>query len=260
MNNNYIGVDLDLFRQPEIQRLDIKLGKGAIAIYLQICFKLAEQDGQILVSDIPILSREFFVKEDLIKEVLDFDGLFKITDNYFSCEWVTIRVLASKEKSSKARKSILSRWKHNKGNTSEDTNVLQPNNESNTINKKKQNKTKQNKNTINEINKENIKEILDFYNSTFNKNLISSVSWEDNASIWLETYTMELIQKAIVNLDHPSWWANKPKDGEKPNLPTLDFLFRTRNKNGKVDYISELLTLDDKPKPINTEYEYLAIN
>jgi hypothetical protein len=54
----------------------------------------------------------------------------------------------------------------------DNTTVLQPNNESNTINKKKQNKTKQNKNTINEINKENIKEILDFYNSTFNKNLI----------------------------------------------------------------------------------------
>jgi hypothetical protein len=36
MNNNYIGVDLDLFRQPKIQRLEIKLGKQGVAIFLQL--------------------------------------------------------------------------------------------------------------------------------------------------------------------------------------------------------------------------------
>ena len=162
MNNNYIGVDLDLFRQPKIQRLELKHGKGAVAIYLQLCLKLAEQGGNFLVEDIPILSREFFVKEDQLKEIINFPDLFIFKDNYFYCDWVKIKVLASQEKSKKARKAILKRWSNNKSNTDVYTDVLQTNNGSNTIkeNKRKEKEINKNKENINSLEKK-VNEILE---------------------------------------------------------------------------------------------------
>jgi hypothetical protein len=106
---------------------------------------------------------------------------------------------------------------------------------------------KVNKSKLNKIeNKENIKEILDFYNSHFSKNLKSSISWEDNASYWLDIYSLAEIKEAITRIDNPNWWVNKNNN----TLPTLEFVFRIKNKNGKVDYISELLNLKINSKPI----------
>lgn len=107
--------------------------------------------------------------------------------------------------------------------------------------------------------KDKIKEIKEFYNSTFSKNILSSVSWEDNASFWLEFYSLEQIKKAIANIDHPSWWANKPKNGENPSLPTLDLLFRTKNKTGKCDYINQILSLGEKPVIRKPDYDFSHI-
>jgi hypothetical protein len=142
MNNNYIGVDLDLFRQPKIQRLELKLGKAGVALYLQICLKLAETEGKLYLDDLAILSREFFIQEETIKQVLEFPELFILKDNFYSCDWVTIKIKASKEKSQKARKAILYRWRNNQSNTD----VLETNNQSNTI---KEKEIKENKNKVN---------------------------------------------------------------------------------------------------------------
>jgi hypothetical protein len=158
MNNNYIGVDLDLFRQPKIQRLELKLGKGAVALYLQLCFKLSENEGKISLDDIPILSREFFSKEDTIKAVLEFPDLFIIKDNFFSCHWVSMRLELALHKSKKARQAVLKRWSNNKSNTD----VIRTYNDSNTT---KQNKTKENETKLNQTKKENTPTLNNFLNS-----------------------------------------------------------------------------------------------
>jgi hypothetical protein len=86
-----------------------------------------------------------------------------------------------------------------------------------------------------------ILEILNFFNQTFKKTNKSSVSWEDNAKYWLEIYTLDEIKQAMVNLDHPLWFAR-----EKP--PNLELMFRKSNKNGRCDYIQSLLDLPAKNK------------
>ena len=70
MNNNYIGLELDFFRQPKIQRLEIQLGYQALITYQKICLKLAEMEEPIKMVDIPLLEREFFCKQDLINQIM----------------------------------------------------------------------------------------------------------------------------------------------------------------------------------------------
>ncbi len=79
-------------------------------------------------------------------------------------------------------------------------------------------------------------EILNFFNETFNKSL-KSFTWKDNFLIWRKIYSLDEIKKAITKLDHPKWFANEK--------PSLELMFRTKNKNGNCDYISNLLDLED---------------
>jgi hypothetical protein len=152
MNNNYIGVDLALFRHPEIQKLEIQLGKGAVAIYLQICFKLAEMEGRICLDDIPILEREFFVKLDLLEKIIHFQELFIIKDNYFYCEWVKKRLKKISEKSEAGKRAAQERWKKKASKSEKEPNAdalqtdMRRHSEPNAIKERKESK----ENNINE--------------------------------------------------------------------------------------------------------------
>lgn len=78
-------------------------------------------------------------------------------------------------------------------------------------------------------------EIITHYNSTFEKQTKSYASWKPNCDFWLGSYTLEDIKTAITNWKIHGWWATDP---------SLDLLFRTKNKNGQpVDYIDQLLNL-----------------
>jgi hypothetical protein len=97
-------------------------------------------------------------------------------------------------------------------------------------------------------------EILNFYNETFSKNFKTAVGWKKNFEFWLTHYNLDEIKTAIRNLNHPNWWANKPKNGEPAELAKLDFLFRRSNSKGDCDYIGELLNLgevENKQEPEN---------
>ena len=79
------------------------------------------------------------------------------------------------------------------------------------------------------------KNIITHYNSTFEKQTKSYASWKPNCDFWLGSYTLEDIKTAITNWKKHGWWATDP---------SLDLLFRTKNKNGQpVDYIDQLLNL-----------------
>jgi DNA-binding transcriptional regulator YhcF (GntR family) len=95
----------------------------------------------------------------------------------------------------------------------------------------------------------NSKKVLEFFNLTFNKNLKSSISWEDNANYWLNVYSLDEIKQAISRLNHPKWWA-------KDKL-SLEFLFKKENSKGKCDYIQQLLDLEEikENKPIEPQKE-----
>lgn len=229
MNNNYIGVDLDLFRQPKIQRLELKLGKAGVALYLQICLKLAETEGKLYLDDLAILSREFFIQEETIKQVLEFPELFIFKNNFYSCDWVSVRVLASKEKSQKARKAILSRWKNNKSNSKEHTDVLPTNNESNTI-KEKESKINENKLKETKVNISTKEEIL--ANPLFPQHQENKFPLlnEKEISLTLDTaiqkHTLE--NKSFIFTNAINWLVNEntnkakqTKQSKDPNLLTF---------------------------------------
>lgn len=89
-----------------------------------------------------------------------------------------------------------------------------------------------------------ITEILSHFNQTFEKEFRTTASWEDNALFWLETYSLEEIKKAITNWKDNGWFIKKGDEN-----PTV--LFRTRNKEGKCDYIGDLLNSKKRSMVIN---------
>lgn len=231
MNNNYIGVDLDLFRQPKIQRLEVAHGKGAVALYIQLYLKLAENNNIILETDIPLLVREFFIAEELLKTVIYDMDLFEIKNGIIYSTIIAEKLSAIKKlqkaKSEAGKLGAAKRWsnkdKDNKTNGSANGSAItDPIAKNSNKTKIKQNKTKQ---------------ILDHFNQTHNRKLKSTHAWEDNFNFWLQTYTIDEIKTAISRLNHPDWWAK-----EKPDL---ELLFRKSNKAGKCDYISQLLELEE---------------
>jgi len=206
MNNNYIGVDLDLFRQPKIQRLEVQLGKGAVALYIQLYLKLAECENKILEQDLPILEREFFVKKETLKKVIfDFD-LFKIKDGIIYSTIIAEKLSAIKKlQNDKVRAGKLGaqkRWS-NKGkndttnssaNSSAITDPLAENS----------NKRKENKNKVNKIkNKEIKKEKFDYY--FYIHQLVDQGKIEtDIADLifdWLETRKSKNITQRVIDLN-----------------------------------------------------------
>jgi len=112
------------------------------------------------------------------------------------------------------------------------------------INLKSNNKSVKNdkKEKIEKECKTSCMEVLENYNLVFGKKVKSSITWEDNFTFWSTIYSLEEITSAVNNMKNPKWWASK-------NEPTLDLLFRRKNKSGNCDYISELLNLPSSLQP-----------
>jgi len=187
MNNNYIGVDLDLFRQPKIQRLEVTHGKGAVAIYLQVYLKLAELGGKAKIEDLVLWEREFFVKKETLEEVVFFPELFVIKDNFLHCNLLNAKLNRIKNKSEKARASANARWSKTLETPSEssNTNAMRTHNERNA---NKENKIKENKITN--------KEIIDEFFETENLEKIvkeNLVPYENQ--VWFETQAIATIKQ-----------------------------------------------------------------
>lgn len=85
-----------------------------------------------------------------------------------------------------------------------------------------------------------LQEIVDHFNTTFNRKTTSLIGFEKNANIWLKEYSVEQIKEAITN------WYYDLRSG-KPrffaNDPSLVLLFRTKNRGGECDYIGDLLNI-----------------
>jgi hypothetical protein len=146
MNNNYIGVDLNFFRQPQIQKIEDELGKEATLLTIQLYLKLAENNGQIAFDELPSLAkREFFCELELLKKVIENYKFFSIKNNLVFQTEVLARLNKQKEikeaKSNAGKKGMKNRWKNNTENNSVIT-VLSDIDNNKEINK--------------EINKENI--------------------------------------------------------------------------------------------------------
>lgn len=234
MNTFYLGIDLNLPQDIKIIKLKRKLGFSGLGLYLELKLKLAQSPSyELSMDDFPDLAYEFRLELKYIKDlVLDFD-LFTVENNKFYCQDVKDKMANLEKKKEAGKKAGLASGearKNKKGTVVKQSFERSLNNKGDIYNKE-----------INNINKKDIQKnakiILETFNQTFNKDLKSNHSWIKNLEYWLQTYSLDEILKVIPKLNHPSWWAK--------DKPSLELLFRLKNKNGDCNYIQQLLDLPE---------------
>jgi hypothetical protein len=249
MNNNYIGVDLDLFRQPKIQRLELKLGKSGVGLYLQIYLKLAETGNALLEEDLPILEREFFIKQETLKQVIYEFDLFTIKNGTIYSTIIADKLSAIKkvqvDKSRAGKLGALKRWSSRENDntaidTANSTAIDLPLTENS--NKRKEKKIKEKESKLNN------KEIINNFFET--ENLI------------------ELVQKKFVQLDNQVWFEEQANNSlelmkenmlvyyEKKQIKNMKSTFNNWLANCKRTDFYKYLDQKSTPKESPIEREY----
>lgn len=134
-NTFYFSHDYNARTDEKIKRLLVKHSMLGYGVYWAIVENLYNNTN-VLQLDYDSISYELHTDIEVIKSVINDFGLFVIIENGFSSNSVQRRIDERNAKSIKAKESINKRWNN--------TNVLPPNNDSNTI-KIKENKGKENK-------------------------------------------------------------------------------------------------------------------
>lgn len=147
----YFSHDYHARNDGKLVKAMMKHGVTGIGIYWCLIEMLYENEGIISVDEYERISFELRTNVDSITSIIHDFGLFENDGKFFWSESVNRRIEHLKNKSIKARESVNLRWKRK-----ENTNVLQTNNDSNTIkyNEIKSNEIKSNKIKVNKI-KEN---------------------------------------------------------------------------------------------------------
>lgn len=241
MSNLYFNHSYSLRNQTEILELRAEFGINGYGLYLMLLETIAESDtrsiNKTLITGLAFnLGCEKTLLINLIKKCIDLK-LFTVDGNFIASTHLKEH-FEKREAIRKARVEAGS--KGGKANAKQLLSKREAKGKQKVpkVNKNKDKvKIKESKDKTNKKEKE-IKEVLDHFNRTHNKNLKSFHAWQDNFEFWLETYTLEEIKTAITRLNHPDWWAK--------DKPSLELLFRKANKNGKCDYIGQLLELEEE--------------
>ena len=86
MKNNYLNVDLDLFRQPKVQRLESELGDKASIFYIELKLVLAGAVNYKLLRDYKMIAILSNVEVEFVRSVIEDFDLFVLGNDYFWCE------------------------------------------------------------------------------------------------------------------------------------------------------------------------------
>lgn len=141
----YFSHDYNARNDPKMIKLLMNHGIAGIGIFWNIAEMLYEQNGYLEISEYNRIAFELRTDENIIKEIIEKSGLFKLNATKFFSESILRRLKMIKNKSEQAKKSVGYRWE--KQRLMKNTNVLQTYNDSNT------NKVKESK-----VNKSKIKE------------------------------------------------------------------------------------------------------
>ena len=136
----YFPHDYNARNDQKIKILIEKYGMKGYGIFWSLVEELYNNDNKLLLN-YEILAYDLRSEPEIIKAVINNFGLFKVKPTYFSSISVGRRLLERQEKSEKAREAVSYRWTNNKRNTD----VIQPQYNSNTI--KERNKGKERKET-----------------------------------------------------------------------------------------------------------------
>lgn len=148
----------------------------------------------------------------------------------------------TKESTSKGTRIYVVNWEKYQDKESEVTNKItsKPTNEQQTNNKpittnKNDKNVKNEKKHIGEVVTPvelELKEIVDYYNEIYEKNIRSTRGFKKNFFYWREVYDLDQMKQAILFASKDKFWKTKL---------TLTILFRQRNPRGEdVDYIQDL--------------------
>ena len=144
----------------KLVKLIMKHGMTGIGIYWCIVEMLYEEGGY-LPMEYERITFELRSKENVIQSVINDFDLFENDTEKFWSNSVLDRLQKRCDKSEKARESINKRWNKSK----ENTNVLQSNEERNTIKERKEEESKENESKIKKDSEIN----FDFITESFNK-------------------------------------------------------------------------------------------
>lgn len=134
----YFSHDIFARENLKIKRLMKKYKMEGYGIFWAVAEFLHNHGNKIKVEELDLLAMDIGAKKEKLEAVIfDFE-LFSIKNNVISSKRVGQNLKLQKEKSKKARESIMRRWQEKEP----DTNVLRTNNERNTIKEKKEKETK----------------------------------------------------------------------------------------------------------------------
>ncbi len=127
----------------KIRRMIKKQGLESYSVYFMILEVLREQEGfRYPMHDIDLLADEFNTTEEMVKNVIDSFGLFKLESGHFYSPRLNEYMTPYLEKKERARKASMKRW-HPDGNANayanEDANGMQSKVKKSKVKKSKQN-------------------------------------------------------------------------------------------------------------------------
>lgn len=117
-NTNYFSHDFNARHDPKMVKLRLKMGMNGIGIYWALVEMLYEQGGEIKLSDIDFIAKEWREKRKKIEEVIQNFDLFEKNSEVFWSLSVNKRLEKIQGKSVKAKESASKRWNN-------DANALQ---------------------------------------------------------------------------------------------------------------------------------------
>lgn len=141
---NYFSHDSNARDDEKIIALRMKHGWEGYGLYWAIIEKLREATCYQLSINYNVIAYDLRADASMIKSIINDFGLFAFTDcgEYFYSESLLKRMEVKDAKSKQAREAVMERWRREKENV-RDTDVLPPNNGSNTR-KVKESKGKEN--------------------------------------------------------------------------------------------------------------------
>jgi len=157
----YFTHDYNARNDIKIKRLLSKCGYEGYGIFWALIEDLYNNTN-VLRLDYETLAFDLRCDIELVKSIINDFDLFVIEGDIFGSHSVESRLEARNAKSEKARESVLKRW----NKVENDTNVLQTQNDSNTI---KESKVKEKKEIKIKEHKENIEIIFPFVSENFKK-------------------------------------------------------------------------------------------
>jgi hypothetical protein len=243
-NTFYFSHDYNSRNDEKIKSLIFKYGLRGYGIFWAIIEDLYNNTNELQTNYERIA---FELREDIIivKSIIQDFELFVINDNYFGSISVQKRLDERAEKSKKAKESVKLRWQKHQENKEIDTNVLLPNNDSNTIKESKGKEIKIKETILFNIEERKLKfaTTLQPYLLTYGKSFLN-----DFYKYWTEPnksntkFKMELEKTWSLERRFETWAKNEKNFNKKINdtrKPTIDNAIDYLNRGSIPEFIKE---------------------